>query len=84
MTGARFPARFAREVGPAIRELDPDLRKSLRAALEQAEADPWSWPAADRYDLDSTVRVITVDRVILHCAVLPEPPHLWVFAVAVI
>ncbi|MFF1906523.1 hypothetical protein [Kitasatospora sp. NPDC058218] len=84
MSGARFPARFAREVGLVVRELDPQVGKSLRGALEQAEADPWSWPQADRYDLDGSVRVITVDRAIVHYAVLPEPPHLWVFAIALI
>jgi len=84
VSGGRFPARFAREVGLVVRELDVEARKELQAALEQAEADPWSWPQADRYDLDDTVRVVATARAIVHYAVLPEPPHLWVFAIAVL
>ncbi|WP_344442413.1 hypothetical protein [Kitasatospora nipponensis] len=57
-----------------------DIRKRLHIAVQQAESDPLSWPQADRYDLDTTVRVITTADAIVHYAILPEPPHLWVFA----
>ncbi|MFE2917785.1 hypothetical protein [Kitasatospora indigofera] len=84
MTQRPYEARFAREVGLAVRELDGDDGKELRAALEQAASDPWSWPQADRYDLDDTVRVVTTRAAIAHYAILPEPPHLWVFAITVL
>ncbi|GGV24031.1 hypothetical protein GCM10010495_44650 [Kitasatospora herbaricolor] len=84
MSRGPYEARFAREVGLAVRELAADDGKDLRAALEQATADPWSWPQADRYDLDDTVRVVTTPAAIAHYAILPEPPHLWVFAITVL
>ncbi|MCX5215159.1 hypothetical protein OG689_38865 [Kitasatospora sp. NBC_00240] len=84
MSRRPYEARFAREVGLAVRELAPDDGKDLQAAVEQASRDPWSWPQADRYDLDDTVRVITTRTAIAHYAILPEPPHLWVFAVTVL
>ncbi|MER8185050.1 hypothetical protein [Kitasatospora sp. NPDC094015] len=84
MSTRRHEARFAAEVGRAVRRLGDDDRKELLAAVERAQADPWSWPQADRYDLDDSVRVVTTTRAIVHYVILPEPPHLWVFAAAVI
>ncbi|WP_354644377.1 hypothetical protein [Kitasatospora camelliae] len=78
------PARFAQQVAAAIRLLPESARKELRTALEQAQDDPLSWPQADRYDLDDTVRVVTTGSAIVHYAILPEPRHLWVFAATVL
>ncbi|WP_371502391.1 hypothetical protein OG871_35235 [Kitasatospora sp. NBC_00374] len=80
MTGPRYEARFSGEVARAVRALADEDRARLRRAVARAEADPWSWPQADRYDLDDTVRVVTAGRAMVHYAILPEPPHLWVFA----
>lgn len=76
----RHPARYSSQVARTIRSMPGDVRKALHVAVQQAEADPLSFPQADRYDLDTTVRIIVTDRAILHYAILPEPPHLWVFA----
>ncbi|WP_035838637.1 hypothetical protein [Kitasatospora azatica] len=85
MTG-RHPARIAAEVGRVIKVMPTEVREELRLALERAEIDPWSYPQADRYDTDDTVRVIVLNEVILHFAIVPvgEPPHLWVFAAALL
>ncbi|MBV6701563.1 hypothetical protein [Kitasatospora aureofaciens] len=72
------PAKFSSEAGQAIRSMPQHVREQLRSALEKAEADPCSWPQADRYDADPTVRVVATADAIVHYAVLPG--RLWVFA----
>ncbi|TWE21801.1 hypothetical protein FB465_7027 [Kitasatospora atroaurantiaca] len=84
MSAAHHEARFAAEVGRVVRDLAVEDRKELQAALEQAQADPWSWPQADRYELDDSVRVVTTTGAIVHYAILPVPAHLWVFAITVL
>ncbi|WP_030613300.1 hypothetical protein [Streptomyces sclerotialus] len=72
-----IPARFAASVGRVIRGLPLPDREELRAALERACQVPWSWPQADRYEMDETVRVITTRSAIVHYVILPGPdPHL--------
>ncbi|AWI32704.1 hypothetical protein DDW44_30790 [Streptomyces tirandamycinicus] len=77
-----IPARFAANVGETIKNLPVPDREELHNAVLQACADPWSWPQADKYDMDETVRVITTRAAIVHYVILPGPdPHLWVFAI---
>ncbi|MFD0352891.1 hypothetical protein ACFVHW_03965 [Streptomyces sp. NPDC127110] len=79
-----IPARFAAHVGAAIRELPVPAREELHEAVLQACADPLSWPQADKYEMDDSVRVITTRTAIVHYVVLPGvDPHLWVFAITV-
>jgi len=79
-----IPARFARAVRDAVATLTPHEREQLRGAVEQASADPWSWPRADTGDFDDDVRVITTPAAIVHYAVIPGPePHLWIFTLTV-
>jgi hypothetical protein len=73
-----YPARFASQVAATIRTLPEAARKELQSAFEQAQDAPKAFPQADRYDLDTTVRVITTSTAIVHYAILPD--HLWVFA----
>ncbi|MFC8448956.1 hypothetical protein [Kitasatospora sp. NPDC057223] len=86
MTDPTFQARFSAETTALIRTAmsEPD-RKLLHGAVEQASRDPWSWPQADRYDLDDSVREITLPGIIAHYVILPDPPvpHLWFLAVIV-
>ncbi|KIF04138.1 hypothetical protein PL81_20190 [Streptomyces sp. RSD-27] len=78
------PARFAANVGQTIRELPVPEREELHEAVLRACADPWSWPQADKYELDDSVRVITTRTTIVHYVILPGPDaHLWVFAITV-
>lgn len=72
--------RIAKPVAAALRELPPQVREELRTALLRAQSDPYVWPQADRYDLDDTVRVVTTARAVLHYAIVPATPHVWVFA----
>lgn len=78
-----FPARFAPHVGATIRTaLEPDQREALHEALLRAVADPYSWPQADKYELDDSVRVITTPAAIVYFVVIPgTDPHLWVFSI---
>ncbi|WP_166020194.1 hypothetical protein [Streptomyces chilikensis] len=77
-----IPARFARSVGETIKSLTETDREQVRAAVERACADPWSWPRAGKDDFDDEVRVITTSAVIVHYVIIPGPaPHLWVFAI---
>ncbi|MCX5206407.1 hypothetical protein OG897_33990 [Streptomyces sp. NBC_00237] len=79
-----IPARFAAHVGRTVRDLPAPAREELHDALLRACRDPWSWPQADTYELDETVRVITTSAAIVHYAVLTgADPHLWVFAVVI-
>ncbi|MER6230998.1 hypothetical protein ACFUC2_30555 [[Kitasatospora] papulosa] len=79
-----IPARFASTVGQTIRELPTPDRDELEAAIVRACDDPWSWPQADKYEMDESVRVITTRTAIVHYVILPGPePHLWVFAITV-
>ncbi|MEU1221382.1 hypothetical protein [Streptomyces microflavus] len=78
------PARFAANVGRTIRDLPVPEREELHAAVLQACDDPWSWPQADKYELDESVRVITTRTAIVHYVIIPGPdPHLWVFTITV-
>jgi len=78
-----FPARFAPHVGQAIKTaLNPAQREQLHQAVLQACADPYSWPQADKYEMDDAVRVITTDAAIVYYVVIPGPDqHLWVFSI---
>ncbi|MFI9052538.1 hypothetical protein [Streptomyces sp. NPDC053427] len=77
-----IPARFAANVGETIKNMPVPDKEELHNAVLQACSDPWSWPQADKYELDETVRVITTRTVIVHYVILPGPdPHLWVFAI---
>ncbi|MDH6130057.1 hypothetical protein [Kitasatospora sp. GP82] len=86
-TDPRFQARFSAEAGTLIRTaLNPEQRKVLQAALEQAMADPWSWPPSDREDLDDTIRQIVLPETIAHYVILPDPPvpHLWIITLTIL
>ncbi|MFJ8129574.1 hypothetical protein [Streptomyces hydrogenans] len=79
-----IPARFASTVGQTIRSLPTAERAELQRAVARACEDPWSWPQADKYEMDESVRVITTRAALVHYVILPGPdPHLWVFAIAV-
>ncbi|MFE9400113.1 hypothetical protein [Streptomyces flavidovirens] len=79
-----IPARFAAHVGETIKNLPVPDREELHNAVLRACSDPWSWPEADKYEMDETVRVITTSAAIVHYVILPGPdPHLWVFAITV-
>lgn len=79
-----IPARFASTVGQTIRDLPTRDREELHEAIVRACGDPWSWPQADKYEMDESVRVITTAAAIVHYVILPGPdPHLWVFAITV-
>ncbi|MFC8537990.1 hypothetical protein ACFUJY_29320 [Streptomyces sp. NPDC057249] len=79
-----IPARFASAVGQTIRDLPATARDELKTAIVRACEDPWSWPQADKYEMDESVRVITTRTAIVHYVILPGPdPHLWVFAITV-
>ncbi|MFD4483470.1 hypothetical protein ACFWPU_46295 [Streptomyces sp. NPDC058471] len=79
-----FPARFAAHVGQAIRDLPVPDQDELHTAILQACADPWSWPQADRYEMDESVRVITTRAAILHYVIIPgNDAHLWLFTITV-
>ncbi|WP_404949156.1 hypothetical protein HFP70_35830 [Streptomyces sp. ARC14] len=81
---AAVPARFAANVGRTIRDLPVPEREELHTAVLQACDDPWSWPQADKYELDESVRVITTRTAIVHYVIIPGPdPHLWVFTITV-
>ncbi|MEY9968912.1 hypothetical protein ABIA33_006999 [Streptacidiphilus sp. MAP12-16] len=77
------PARFAPNVGTTIRTtLEPDQREILHQAVLRACADPYSWPQADKYELDDSVRVISTPAAIVYYVIIPEPDrHLWVFSI---
>ncbi|MFB8026007.1 MULTISPECIES: hypothetical protein [unclassified Streptomyces] len=76
------PARFAATVGQTIRALTAPERDELQAAIQRACEDPWSWPQADKHELDEAVRVITTRTAIVHYVIIPGPdPHLWVFSI---
>ncbi|MFF9171813.1 MULTISPECIES: hypothetical protein [unclassified Streptomyces] len=78
------PARFAAHVGETIKNLPVPAREELHEAIVRACEDPWSWPQADKYEMDDSVRVITTRTAIVHYVILPGPdPHLWVFAITV-
>ncbi|MEU7228919.1 hypothetical protein [Streptomyces chrestomyceticus] len=77
-----IPARFAANVGQTIRDLPTSAREELHTAVLQACDDPWSWPQADKYEMDESVRVITTHTAIIHYVIIPGPePHLWVFTI---
>ncbi|MFJ2738426.1 hypothetical protein ACIO3O_02040 [Streptomyces sp. NPDC087440] len=77
-----IPARFAAHVGRAVRDLPTPAKEEIHAAVLRACGDPWSWPQADKYEMDETVRVITTSAAIIHYAILAgAEPHLWVFAI---
>ncbi|MFE1294041.1 hypothetical protein [Streptomyces sp. NPDC058731] len=77
-------ARFAAHVGETIKNLPVPAREELHEAIVRACEDPWSWPQADKYEMDDSVRVITTRTAIVHYVILPGPdPHLWVFAITV-
>ncbi|MFH8572929.1 hypothetical protein [Streptomyces sp. NPDC017993] len=79
-----IPARFANGVGETIKNLPAPEKAALNQAVLQACADPWSWPQADKYEMDETVRVITTRAAIVHYVILMGPsPHLWVLAITV-
>jgi hypothetical protein len=79
-----IPARFAAHVGETIKNLPVPDREELHNAVLRACSDPWSWPQADKYEMDESVRVITTSAAIVHYVILPGPnPHLWVFAITV-
>ncbi|MFD4413494.1 hypothetical protein [Streptomyces sp. NPDC058476] len=79
-----FPARFAAHVGETVKNLPGPAKEEVHDALVRACTDPWSWPQADKYDMDETVRVITTRTAIVHYVIIPGPdPHLWVFAITV-
>ncbi|MFF2363983.1 hypothetical protein ACFVU0_14925 [Streptomyces sp. NPDC058122] len=79
-----FPARFAAHVGETIKNLPGPAKEELHDAVIRACADPWSWPQADKYDMDEAVRVITTRTAIVHYVIIPgSDPHLWVFAITV-
>lgn len=80
-----FPARFAANVGQTIRGLSAPERDELHTAVLQACEDPWSWPQADRYEMDESVRVITTRTAIVHYVIIPgvNDPHLWIFTITV-
>ncbi|AXI91320.1 hypothetical protein SAM9427_36745 (plasmid) [Streptomyces sp. ETH9427] len=78
------PARFAAHVGQTIRDLPAVDREELHEAIVRACEDPWSWPQADKYEMDEAVRVITTRAAIVHYVIIPgAEPHLWVFAITV-
>ncbi|WP_405021137.1 DUF1269 domain-containing protein [Kitasatospora sp. NBC_00070] len=82
-----FGARFSAEAGKLIRTaLGDEQRKQLQTALEQAMADPWSWPPSDREDLDDSIRQIVLPETIAHYVVLPDPPvpHLWIITLTIL
>ncbi len=77
-----IPARFAAHVGRTVRDLPAPAKEEIHAAVLRACGDPWSWPQADKYELDDTVRVITTSAAIIHYVILTGPdPHLWVFTI---
>ncbi|MFH8789021.1 hypothetical protein [Streptomyces roseoverticillatus] len=77
-------ARFAASVGETIKGLPVAAREELHKAMLRACSDPWSWPQADKYEMDDTVRIATTSAAIVHYAILMGPnPHLWVFAITV-
>lgn len=79
-----IPAWFAANVGETIKNLPGPDKQELHAAVLQGCADPWSWPQADKYEMDDSVRVITTRAAIVHYVIIPGPePHLWVFAITV-
>jgi hypothetical protein len=79
-----IPARFAANVGQTIKSLPAPDREELHVAVLRACSDPWSWPQADKYEMDETVRVITTSAAIVHYVILMgADPHLWVFAITV-
>lgn len=78
------PARFAANVGQTIRDLPAPERQEVHEAVLQACEDPWSWPQADKYEMDELVRVITTSAAIVHYVIIPGPDaHLWVFTITV-
>ncbi|MER7937925.1 MULTISPECIES: hypothetical protein [unclassified Streptomyces] len=78
------PARFAAHVGETIKNLPGPDRAELQAAVIRACEDPYSWPQADKYEMDEAVRVITTRTAIVHYVIIPgAEPHLWVFAITV-
>jgi hypothetical protein len=79
-----IPARFAANVGETIKNLPGPAKEELHTAVLRACSDPWSWPQADKYEMDETVRVITTSAAIVHYVILMgSDPHLWVFAITV-
>lgn len=79
-----IPARFAANVGETIKALPVTVRQELHNAMLRACSDPWSWPQADKYEMDDTVRIVTTPAAIVHYAIIMGPnPHLWVFAITV-
>lgn len=79
-----IPARFAAHVGETIKNLPGPDKEELHTAILRACEDPWSWPQADKYEMDETVRVITTSAAIVHYVIIPgADPHLWVFAITV-
>jgi hypothetical protein len=79
-----IPARFAAHVGETVKNLPGPAKEELHDAVVRACADPWSWPQADKDDMDEAVRVITTRTAIVHYVIIPGPdPHLWVFAITV-
>ncbi|WP_457034187.1 hypothetical protein [Kitasatospora sp. P5_F3] len=87
MTDHHYRARLSGEATALVRTvLTEDQRKQLQGALELAMADPWSWPASDREDLDDSIRQIVLPDLIAHYVILPDPPvpHLWVITLTVL
>jgi hypothetical protein len=79
-----IPARFAANVGQTIKNLPVPDKEELHEAVLRACSDPWSWPQADKYEMDEAVRVITTRAAIVHYVIISGPePHLWVFAITV-
>ncbi|WP_030372327.1 hypothetical protein [Streptomyces rimosus] len=79
-----IPARFAANVGQTIRDLPAPAREELHTAVLQACGDPWSWPQADKYEMDESVRVVTTRSAIIHYVIISGPDaHLWVFTITV-
>ncbi|MGW4651293.1 hypothetical protein [Kitasatospora sp. NPDC004289] len=79
-----YALRIAKTVAAVVGGLSGPARQELHQALLRAQAQPYCWPLADRYDLDDTVRVVTTPHAIVHYAVVPASPHLWVFAITVL
>ncbi|WP_331727310.1 hypothetical protein OG871_40020 (plasmid) [Kitasatospora sp. NBC_00374] len=87
MTALPYRARLSAEAAALVRTvLTDDQVKQLQGGLEQAMADPWSWPASDGDDLDDSIRQIVLPDLIAHYVVLPDPPvpHLWVITLTVL
>ncbi|KQV12433.1 MULTISPECIES: hypothetical protein [unclassified Kitasatospora] len=87
MTDLPYRARLSGEATALVRTvLTEDQCKQLQGALELAMADPWSWPASDREDLDDSIRQIVLPDLIAHYVILPDPPvpHLWVITLTVL